>query len=223
MVYSARVHQHRREAHLTQQLTEAAIALSGEHGFTQRLAAATIPHGWALAAQGQVDAGLSEMRQGLDAFRATGAEDDRPYWLALLTEGYKQAGQVSEGLQVLTEALAVAQAQGLRVWEAELYRLRGELLWQQAAGTSGVGHVAKGSSNVDEGEIETSFYQALNVACRQCAKTLELRAAMSLSRLWQQQSMHYEAHNLLAGIYNWFTEGFDTLDLREARLLLEAV
>ena len=83
--------------------------------------------------------------------------------------------------------------------------------------------MAKGSSNVDEGEIETSFYQALNVACRQCAKTLELRAAMSLSRLWQQQSMHYEAHNLLAGIYNWFTEGFDTLDLREARLLLEAV
>ena len=97
------------------------------------------------------------------------------------------------------------------MWEAKLYRLRRELLWPQAAGTSGVGHVAKGSSNVDEGEIEASRYQALHVACRQCAKTLELQAAMSVSRLWQQKTIHYEAHNLLTGIYNSFTAGFDTL------------
>ena len=169
LVYGARVHQYRREAHLTQQLTEAAMTLAREHGFTQRLAAATILHGWALAVQDQIDAGLAEMRQGLDAFRATGAEDDRPYWLALLAEGYGQGGQVSAGLQALTEALTVAQSRGLRVWEAELYRLQGALLKQASeshtrqAGGSGP-QAAVGS------EMHSCLRQSLKIARRQHAK-----------------------------------------------------
>ena len=222
LVFGARVHQHRREGRLTQQLTETAMTLSRQQGFTQRLAAATtILHGWALAAQGQVADGVAEMRQGLDAYQATGADDDRPYWLALLAEGYGQGGQVSAGLQALAEALAVAQTHGLRVWEAELYRLQGELLLQTAAPTGVLQSAVRGSSSPAQGAAETPLHQALHVACHQSAKTLELRAAMSLSRLWQRQGKHREAHELLAGIYDWFTEGFDTLDLREARLLLE--
>ena len=223
LVFGARVHQHRREGRLTQQLTEAAMTLSRQQGFTQRLAAATILHGWALAAQGHVTEGVAEMRRGLDAYQATGADDDRPYWLALLAEGYGQGGQLSEGLQALAEALAVAQTHGLRVWEAELYRLQGELLLQSAAPTGVLQSPVKGPSSLAKGAAETALHQALDVACHQSAKTLELRAAVSLSRLWQQYGKQDEAHELLAGIYDWFTEGFDTLDLREARLLLEVV
>ena len=106
----------------------------------------------------------------------------------LLLQAYLALGNTlydrGEPLPARTYLRPGGEVQGVRVWEAELYRLRGELLWQQAAGTSGVGHVAKGASNVDEGEIEASCYQALHIACRQCAKTLELRAAMSVSRLW---------------------------------------
>ena len=119
--------------------------------------------------------------------------------------------------------LAVAQTHGLRVWEAELYRLEGKLLLQAVAPTGGLQSPEKGPSSLAKGTAETALHQALDVACHQSAKTLELWAAMSLSRLWQQQGKHHKAHELLAGIYDWFTEGFDTLDLREARLLLEMV
>ena len=124
-------------------------------------------------------------------------------------------------MQALAEALAVAQTHGLRVWEAELYRLQGELLLHTAAPTGMLQSAVRGSSSPAQGAAETPLHQALHVACHQSAKTLELRAAMSLSRLWQRQGKHREALELLAGIYDWFTEGFDTLDLREARLLLE--
>ena len=127
----------------------------------------------------------------------------------MLAEAYEKAGQADEGLQVLAEALTAAHATGERQHEAELYRLKGELLLQQDV--------------LDEQEAESCFRQALDVARQQQAKAFELRAAMSLSRLWQQQGKRAEVHALLAPIYGWFTEGFDTVDLQEAKVLLEAV
>jgi predicted ATPase len=116
-------------------------------------------------------------------------------------------GQTAEGLEALAEALAtVAQSRG-RWWEPELYRLRGELLLQHSV--------------AQPGEAEACFQQALDIARRQQARSLELRAAMSLSRLWQRQGKREPARQLLAPIYGWFTEGFDTTDLREAKALLD--
>jgi predicted ATPase len=146
------------------------------------------------------------MRRGHDAWQVTGAELDRPYFLVLLAEAYGNVGQVNEGLGLLTEASAVVD-KGERFWEAELYRLQGELLLQQATGSGD--------------ETETCFRQALDVARHQQAKSLELRAAISLSRLWQRQGKRAEARQLLAEIYAWFTEGFDTADLQQAKRLLE--
>jgi len=149
------------------------------------------------------------MQQGLAAWRATGAETLRPYFLALLAEASTKVGQCEAGLTLLAEALAVINDTGECRWEAELYRLKGELLLARATG--------------QDTEAETCFRQALEIARRQQAKSLELRAAMSLARLWQGQGKHAEARELLAPIYNWFTEGFDTADLREAKGLLEAL
>jgi predicted ATPase len=167
----------------------------------------TALRGWALAAQGQVEEGLAQIGSGLGAWRTTGAEVQRPYYLALLAEAYGKAGQAEEGLAVLAEALALVAKTGEGWWEAELYRLKGELLLVRLADH----HVV----------AETCFHHVLTVACHQQAKSLELRAAMSLSRLWQQQGKHQEARTLLAPIYGWFTEGFDTANLQEAKALLE--
>jgi predicted ATPase/class 3 adenylate cyclase len=205
--FATRIHQLRREGQLTHQWAEALLTLSREQGFTQRLATGTILCGWALAAQGQTAEGIAQMRQGLAAFRATGAELARPYYLALLAEAYEEAGQAEEGLTALAEALAAAHTTGERFCEAELARLTGESLLAQSAEH----HAA----------VETWFQQALDIARRQQAKSLELRTAMSLSRLWQRQGKCKEAHDLLAPIFGWFTEGFDTADLQEAQALLE--
>ena len=131
----------------------------------------------------------------------------RPYYLALLAEAAAQVGQPTAGLEALAEALTILAKSTVRWWEAELYRLRGELLLQRSV--------------AQPGEAEACFQQSLAVARRQQAKSLELRAAMSLSRLWQQQGKRAEAYALLAPIYGWFTEGFDTADLQEAKVLLE--
>jgi predicted ATPase len=158
------------------------------------------------------------MHRDLTAYEATGVVQWRPFWLALLAEGYGQVGAIDEGQQVLAEALAVVQQTGERVWEAELHRLKGELVLQarrQPPGPGGdLSHAA---------ESKACFHQALAVARRQQAKALELRAATSLARLWQQQGKRAEAHSLLAPIYGWFTEGFDTIDLQEAKALLDAI
>jgi predicted ATPase len=159
--------------------------------------------------------GLARMRQGLTAYRATGAELGVPHFLAWLAEACGGAGQAEEGLHMLAEALSIVESQGQRWWEAELYRLQGELLLQQ------VGAGLKSAPTETE-EAETCFRQALDVASHQEAKSLELRAAMSLARLWQQ-GKRTEARGLLAPIYGWFTEGFDTADLREAKALLETL
>jgi len=205
--FAARIHQLRQEEQLTQERAQALMTLAREEGFTQRLATGTILWGWALTAQGQKEAGVSRIRQGLTAFRATGAELARPYYLALLGEAYGELGQVGEGLKVLAEALATIHNTGERFCEAEVHRLRGKLLLACSAK-----HAL---------EAESCFQQALDVARRQYAKAWELRAAMSLSRLWQQQGKHTAARNVLAPIYSWFTEGFDTADLHAAKTLLD--
>jgi predicted ATPase len=208
---AAHLHHLRREEQATQERAEAGIALAREQGFSRWEAWGTILGGWALAAQGQREAGIAQIRQGLAAWQATGQELGRPFLLAMLAEVYGKVGQAEAGLRVIAEALVLMDKIGERYQEAELYRLQGEILLVQA----GARHQVQ--------EAEARFHQALDVARRQQAKSWELRASLSLSRLWQQQGKRAEARQLLAPIYNWFTEGFDTADLREAKGLLEAL
>ena len=159
---------------------------------------------------------VEQIRQGLADYRATGAELFRPYYLALLAEAYGKGGQAAEGLTVLAEALATVEKTGERFHEAELYRLKGELLLaQEGYRLQAVGYREKIE------EAEECFWKAIEIARRQQAKSLELRAVTSLARLWQQQGKKHEARQLLAEIYDWFTEGFDTKDLQETKTLLE--
>ena len=131
----------------------------------------------------------------------------RPYYLALLAEAHGIMGQPETGLAVLTEALTLVDTTGERVWEPELYRLKCELLLQQ--------------SSDNQADAESCFHHAIKIARNQQAKSFELRTATSLARLWQQQGKRQEAHALLAPVYNWFTEGFDTADLKDAKALLD--
>jgi len=150
---------------------------------------------------------MVQMRQGLAVRRAMGARQEAEY-LARLGEAYGRIGQVEKGLRLLTEALAVMD-KGDLWYEAEIHRIKGELLLQQAV--------------PDVPQAESCFQQALAVAHRQQAKSYELRAALSLSRLWQQQGKRAAAYQLLAETYRWFTEGFDTPDLQESRALLDTL
>jgi predicted ATPase len=206
--FAARFHRLCWERRLTREQAEIAITLATEYGFAQPLTQATILRGWALAEEGEGVAGMEEMRRSLAALEATGGPG-RPFYLSCLVEAYGRVGRVREGLAILTEALAVVENTGARNYEAELHRLRGELLLQQDAASSV--------------EAEGCFRQALDLARRQQAKSLELRAAMSLSRLWQQQGKRAEAYEVLTPIYGWFTEGLDTVDLQEAKALLETL
>jgi predicted ATPase len=160
--------------------------------------------------QGQGEEGIAQIHRGLAACQATGAAVTRPYFLALLAESYGKTEQIEEGLTALAEALAAVDRTGERVFEAELYRLKGELTLQSS--------VQSLESKVKE--AEDCFLRAIEIAQKQKAKSLELRAVTSLARLWQSQGKRNEAHQMLTGICNWFTEGFDTKDLQEAKALL---
>jgi predicted ATPase len=206
LFFAARLYQHRQEGRLAQEQADALITLSREQGFAQMLAMGTILQGWAVAEQGRRAEGIAQMRQGPTAYRGTAAEVSRPFFLSLLAETYGEEGEAEAGLSMLTEALVTVHNLGQHFYEAELYRLKGELLRQKAE---------------MESEAEVCFRQALAIARRQQAKSLELRAAMSLARLWQHQGKRAEAYELLAPIYDWFTEGFDTADLQEAKALLD--
>ena len=209
LAQAAFLHQLRREEQATQERAEAVIALAHEQGFSRWEAWGTVIRGWVLAAQGQREGGIAQIRQGLAAWQGTGQELGRVYFLALLAEVYGKAGQAEAGLSVIAEALALMDKIGEHDHEAELYRLQGELFLRHAV--------------PDAPQAEACFQQALTVASHQQAKSLELRAALSLSRLWQQQVKRTEARQLLADVYGWFTEGFDTPDLQEARALLDAL
>jgi class 3 adenylate cyclase/predicted ATPase len=205
----ALLHQFRREWSLTQEYAEALIELSTEQGFEYWLSQGTILRGWALAMKGQEDQGIAQMCQGLDTYRVLGAGLHQPQFLPLLAEAYGKRGQAADGLAVLAEALAGVEKTGACLYEAELFRLQGDLILQQ--------------SSENHAEAETCFHQALVVARRQQAKSWELRAATSLARLWQAQGKRQAAHDLLAPVYGWFTEGLDTADLKDAKASLEAL
>jgi predicted ATPase len=202
---TALLHNHRRAIEETLAQAEGCIALCREYRLGFWIPWATNLHGWALAEQGAFETGIAEIHEGMAAFQAIGAEYMRPFYLTLLAELYAQAGDVEQGLAVLVEGFATADAHGERWCMSELHRTHGELLLL----------------NRDEAAAEDAFQRALAVARSQEAKSLELRAATSLARLWQTQGKPAAAHQLLAEIYGWFSEGFDTPDLRDARALLD--
>jgi predicted ATPase len=199
----------RREWQVVYERAETAITVATAQQVALVLAVGPIMRGWALAMQGQGTEGLTQLRQGLDAYRATGAAFQRPHFLSMLAEVHGSMGQPEAGLTALSEALGLVENTNERYYEAELHRLKGELLLRQAV--------------PDVPQAETCFQQALAIARRQQAKSWELRAATSLARLWQRQGKRTEARELLAPIYGWFTEGFDTADLQDAKVLLDAL
>jgi predicted ATPase len=204
---AAFVLQMRRDVSAVHEHAEAAVALSTEQGFPLWLAGGTILRGWALALQGQGEEGMAQVRQGIAAWRATGAVLHIPYFCTLLADVSAHLGHPDDGLQALAEAYTLVEQYEERFWEAEVCRLRGVLLLRQPG--------------IPPVEAETWLQRALDIARRQEANSLELRAAMSLARLWQQQGKRTEAHELLAPVYGWFTEGFDTADLQDAKALRE--
>jgi predicted ATPase len=204
--FAGLVYQCCRDVAATQAHADALLALAAAHSWPLRAEQGRILRGWALAMHGEASAGVALLRQGLDSPNV-GPELLRPHWLALLAEAYGEAGQPEAGLTVLDEAFTRVAITEAHWWEAELSRLTGVLLLQLPS--------------PEVSRAEASFLQALDVARRQEAKSLELRAAMSLARLWQHQGKRAEAHELLAAVYSWSTEGFDTADLQDAKALLE--
>jgi predicted ATPase len=194
----------RRDALGVRQRAAALVALAAEHGFALWQAAGAVLDGWALAERGRAAEGIARIEAGLEAYRATGAGLFVPYFLALLGTTRGAAGGVAEGQRLLVEALDAGRASGERWFEAELHRLKGEL------------SLADG----DPARAEACFLSAIAFAREQSAKLWELRAATSLARLWREQGRRAEAFDLLARIHGWFTEGFDTADLKEAKALL---
>jgi predicted ATPase len=203
------VSQWRRDVPAVHEHAEAAVALSTEQGFPQWVAWGASIRGWAWAMQGQGAEGIAQVRQGIAACRATGNALYVPYLCTVLADVADHLGHPADGLQALAEAHTLMEQQEDRWWEAEICRLRGVLLLRQPG--------------TPQAEAEAWLQRALDVARRQEAKALELRAAMSLARLWREQGKRAEAHELLAPIYGWFTEGFDTADLQEAKALLEVL
>jgi predicted ATPase/class 3 adenylate cyclase len=205
--HAGTLHRLRREWSTAQERAEAALAIRTEQELGRSMGVLTLDRGAALVAQGQGEAGMAQMHEGLAAIRATGQGLGLSVHLTRLAEACGKSGQAEAGLRLLAEALVHVDHTGERYYEAEVYRRKGELLLQQAI--------------PDAPQAEVCFQQALAVARRQEAKSLELRAATSLSRLWQQQGKRQEARDLLAPIYGWFTEGFDTADLKDAKMLLD--
>jgi predicted ATPase len=205
--WAARLHLHRGEAQAARDQAEALIALATEYTMPQHLAQGRFMLGWALAAQGQGEEGVTLLRQGMTDVRATGNRVVAPVYFPVLAAVFGTLGQVDAGVSIVAETLALVEQTGVRYYEAETYRIKGTLLLYQA--------------DPDVAQAEACFQQALDVARHQEATSWELRAAMSLARLWQSQGKRQEAYNMLAPVYGWFTEGFDTADLQEARHLLD--
>jgi predicted ATPase len=200
-------HQRRREANLVQEQAETLVTASTEHGFPFRAAVGNMLLGWALVERDAGQAGIARIEEGIAAFQTTGAKLLMPMWLTLLAEAYRKLGQIEEGLTVVAEALRAVDDTGEPFYEAELQRLKGEFLLQLSAD--------------NQREAEACFQQAMTIAQNQGAKAWELRTATSLARLWHHQGKRQQAHDLLAPVYHWFTEGFDTPDVQEAKALLD--
>jgi predicted ATPase len=208
LYFTAVLHRFRREVGAVRELTEELLGISKERGFALYRAWGTVLHGWALAEQAELEEGIAQMARGLAAWRDMGAELLLPHFLSFLAEAYGKANYVDAGLRLVTDALEMVEETGERTYAAELQRLKGELLLREGEG---------------EAPAEECFQRALDAARRQNAKSWELRAAMSLGRLWQKQGEVVRARELLRGVYDWFTEGFDTADLMEAKALLDTL
>jgi class 3 adenylate cyclase/predicted ATPase len=196
--------QYRREARAAQKNADGVITLSVEHGLPDYLAWATCLRGWAMAERGNSEEGIAQIQEGLAARRTTGPDVAHLCWLA---DAYIQTGRLDDALSALTEALAAADEQEAREYETETHRLKGELLLKQ--------------DDSNAAEARSCFQRAIEIARNQSAKSWELRATMSLARLLHKQGKRNEARAMLAEIYNWFTEGFDTADLKDAKALLD--
>jgi predicted ATPase len=232
---------YRGEVQASQEHVEALIALATEQEFPDVLALETARQGVGLVEQGEVEAGIVQLQHGLAGMQALGQEIGRPSFLARLAMAYGKRGQPEEGRRVMAEALAAVDRTGERYYEAELYQLKGELSLQSGqveTSRSKSRRVRSPQSEVKKSsrfngqrstsltpnthqDAEECFRQAMDIARHQSAKSLELRAVMSLSRLWQQQGKRHEAHTMLSEVYHWFTEGLNTKDLQEAKALLE--
>jgi predicted ATPase len=198
------LYQFRRDIEGLAEHARMAIEIAEQQGLALWLAFATVYEGWTMVERGQPEAGVAQMLKGLTDTQATGTKLSLTSLWAMLAEGYAALGQTQEGLKIIDKALAFVEDTDERYWEAELHRLKGELLLMQAA----------------EAEAEANFQQAIDISRRRSSKSLELRATVSLARLWQDQGKTEEARQMLAEIYDWFTEGFDTVDLKEAKEFL---
>jgi predicted ATPase len=207
--FAGMLHQLRRDVGSTREAGESLIALSTEHGFRQWLAFGRILEGWVQAQEGRGEVPIAQLRDDIAAYRATGNDLYWPYFLWLLASTQLQHGETADGLDTVATALGMAEGTGSPVLEADLHRLRGELLLAR--------------DPVAAPDAEIAFRQAIDIARRQGVKSWELRAASSLGRLWQRQGKREDARRLLGDVYGWFTEGFDTADLEDAKTLLDAV
>jgi predicted ATPase len=192
----------------TLEFAAATARLAEEHGLPYYAAIALLTRGWAVAMHGH-DEGIELIREGLASSLAIGTKQQHGYFLALLAEALNKAGRVEEALEALKEGMDVTERNNEPFYEAEMYRLKGDALVM---------------AGVDSpSEAESCFQRAIEIARKQQAKSFELRAAMSLARLWRQQGKCEEGRGLLKEIYDWFTEGFDTPDLKDARALLDEI
>jgi predicted ATPase len=235
MIAVVMVHVQRQESLVAREQAEHTIAFCREQGFSFFLAAGQIARGWALAHEGQKEEGVTQLRQGLALWQAMGQELIRPYYLSFLAEAYESIGEVEQGLACVAEAFSLIEKSDERLAEAELYRLKGTLTLQSQTSLKQVQDKSQTSQEQSENpkspilnpqsnaevKAEGYFLKAIAIAQKQQAKSSELRATVSLARLWQRQGKQHEAHLTLSEIYNWFTEGFDTKDLQEAKALLE--
>lgn len=212
----------RGEVTEAQERAEETMKLSVERGFPHWEAQAMAIRGWALAQQGREEEGIAQIREGINAYQETGAQLGRTMLLGLLAQAYRNTGRLEEGLAVAEEALALARATGQQAQEVWLSWLKGEFLLEaHAQGVKPKTSDSRPPQEDCQAEAEAHFQHALHLARRQRAKILELRVVTRLGRLWQQQGKKAKARQMLTEIYSWFTEGFDTVDLREARALLE--
>ena len=207
LLFAGQLYSYRREANHTRELTAEAITISAEQDFPMLLHQASMIQGWALADHGHAVEAIAQIRQGLAGWKAMGQELECSHFLGLLAEAHGKAGRYEPALDALAEALAVAARIGEGFWEAELYRLRGDLLLD--------------TGSLSGPAAEESLQTAIAIAGARGAKALELRAATSLARAWRRTGRSHDARRVLAAIYSWFTEGFDAPDLKEARALLD--
>ncbi len=217
--FAATFYQFRREPRTVRELEDVRLEYSTKHDFDLFLMLGEIYRGWLLAEQGRAEEGAAQIQRGLAVFQAVGAELGKPTFLGILADVFNRLGRREEASSVIAEAMDVAERTGLHYWDAELKRLRGRFILHSEPSSRPPERGAGRSSA--ESEAESCFLEAIEIARRQEARSHELRAALDLSRLWRRQGRIGQAHALLSESFGWFTEGFETPDLVDAKALLE--